>query len=130
MPAASFLERVDELFAAAPVRELRVTSTTATEFYQLVNSTALVRLEALDLSDSRLGDLTTSGMVRGAHPRGLRRLRVRGCGITDDGARDLARADFRPGLVELDVCHNLIGHVGINALLERFGDAVRYTPPE
>jgi uncharacterized protein (TIGR02996 family) len=57
MPAAWFLHRGESLFTLAPVRDLRVTTTGAGQFAELVRSLPLAKLDGLDLSDRRLGDL-------------------------------------------------------------------------
>jgi uncharacterized protein (TIGR02996 family) len=124
MPATWFCLRAEALFARVPVRELRVTRTTDAEFGQLMMYPLLGRLGGLDLSDRRLGDAAARLVSWCPFTSGLRVLRLRGCGITDEGAYLLADEFGRP-LHELDVSHNPISPVGVAILREQFGDAVR-----
>jgi uncharacterized protein (TIGR02996 family) len=125
MPAAWFGPRSADLFARAPVRELRVTRATVEELVELVESPHFRRLAALDLSDRRLGD--TAARVLARHPAvaALTTLRLTACGLTDTAADRLAAAPFDWPLRELDVRHNkAIGPAGLDALRARFGAAV------
>ncbi len=122
MPAAWFILRAERLFSRAPVRELRITRTTMQEFAALVHSPHFGRLNALDLSDPRLGDEMARVLTRRA--ASLTTLRLRGCGLTDVAAFWLADTDFNRPLTQLDVTFNPISARGIAALRDRFGDAV------
>ena len=124
MSAAAFLDRARLLFEQAPVRELRVTRVTPQEFRALTHSPRLARLRGLDLSDRRLGDAVVAELLRSQFTASLRVLRLRGCGITDAGARALANLPFDWPLRELDVSHNPVGESALALLLDRFGDAV------
>jgi uncharacterized protein (TIGR02996 family) len=124
MPATSFLENARALFARAPVRELRVTRATLAEVRALMHSPRLARLRGLDLSDRRLGDAVVPELLRSQFTPALRVLRLRGCGITDEGARNLADLRFDWPLRELDVSHNAIGASVLAVLVARYGDAV------
>ncbi len=128
MRATRFLSHAERLFQLCPVRELRVTTrTTPDEFAALLASPFLRMLDSLDLSDVRLGK-TAPRIVSHSHfASALRILRLRGCGITDEGAHLLARVPFEWPLRELDVAFNPIGPVGLAALYKRFGTAVRNT---
>jgi uncharacterized protein (TIGR02996 family) len=125
MPAAVFVQRGERLLGLAPVRELRVTETTDDEFGELLRSPPLRRLEALDLSDRRLGDVVAVALIQ-PPDSGLRVFRLRGCGITDAGAHFMANEAFVPcnEVRELDVSHNPISEAGLAALRGRFGAAV------
>ncbi len=125
MPSLWFRHRAETLFARVPVRELRVTRTTEVEFGRLMEYPLLGRLAGLDLSDRVLGDAATRMLSWSAFTGELRVLRLRGCGLTDDGAFELAGTWFSRPLRELDVSHNPIGKRGIAALRERYGDVVR-----
>ena len=125
MPAKWFVKRAPDLFRLAPVRELRVTLTNEAEFVRLVEYPLLGRLHGLDLSDRRLGDRAAELLAWSAFAGGLRVIRLRGCGITDDGADRLAGAGFDGPLRELDVSHNPISPRGVAALRDRYGGAVR-----
>jgi uncharacterized protein (TIGR02996 family) len=124
MTAAGFLDKARALFEQAPVRELRVTRATAHEFRALMHSPRLARLRGLDLSDRRLGDAAVSELLRSQFTASLRVLRLRGCAITDEGARTLANLRFDWPLRELDVSHNAIGAGALAILVARYGDAV------
>jgi uncharacterized protein (TIGR02996 family) len=124
MPGALFRERAEVLFARVPARELRVTVASPAEFGKLMEYPLVGRLAALDLSDRRLGDAAAEGVAWSPFTNRLRALRLRGCGITDDGAYALAAADL-DHLRELDVAHNPIGPAGLAALRRRFGPGVR-----
>ncbi len=131
MPAAEFLANADRLFERCPVRELRVTQTTAVEFRQLViDGRVFRRLDALDLSERQLAGLVGPLLQKGAArwPRWtLRRLRLRACGIDNFGAYSIGRVPrsaFDP--VELDVSLNPLNEYGLTDLRERYGAAVRF----
>jgi uncharacterized protein (TIGR02996 family) len=130
MPAAWFLKKANGLFARCPVRELRLTQVTAEEWRQVLTGDHFTRLEALDLSERRLGNAAAGRFVRFAWPgrvSKLKRLRLRGCGIDDDGAETLAgipETEFAP--VELDLGLNPISEAGQRRLRYRYGEAVRF----
>jgi uncharacterized protein (TIGR02996 family) len=121
MPATWFVARAEVLFASVPVRELRLTRTTVAELAGVLASPYFPRLEALDLSDRRLGDDAATVLATRPSAAGLRTLRLRGCGITDVGACILADAAFDWPLAELDVPFNSISDFGLAALRDRFG---------
>jgi uncharacterized protein (TIGR02996 family) len=125
MPAAWFRVKAESLFALAPVRELRVTHTTEGGFHRLMDYPLLGRLSGLDMSDRRFGDAVARLIAWSPFTGGLEVIRLRGCGITDEGADRLADAEFARPLRELDVSHNPIGPAGVAALRARYGDAVR-----
>ena len=126
MSARAFLEKAGELFAAAPVRELRVTRTTPDEFRKLMHSPRLARLRGLDLSERKLGDAAVAELLRSQFSASLRELRLRGCAITDAGAGLLAGHPFEWPLRELDLSHNPLGAATVAALRARFGESVRF----
>lgn len=126
MPASRFAARAPALFALAPVRELRVTHTSLNDLSDLVWGEHFPRLNALDLSDRRLGDDVARVLTFRSTSAGLRTLRLSACGLTDGAAHDLAQAPFHWPLHELDVRHNTFTAYGVTALRDRFGaDAVR-----
>ncbi len=124
MSATTFIARAQSLFARMPVLELRVTQTTPLEFEDLLRSPFLARLEALDLSERRLGNGAVIGLASAVFAQGLVVLRLRGCGITDVGAHFLASTTFDRPLRELDVSHNPISPDGVAALRKRYGNEV------
>ena len=125
MPASWFRLQGETLFSRLPVRELRVTRTTEAEFGQLVEYPLLGRLRGLDLSDRRLGNAVARMVSWSPYTESLQLLRMRGCGITDEGAFQLSESVFDCQLIEMDVSHNPIGPLGMAALRDRYGDAVR-----
>jgi uncharacterized protein (TIGR02996 family) len=122
--ARRFLEKAGELFAVAPVRELRVTRANPEEYRRLMNSPRLARLRGLDLSDRRLGDDVVWGLLRSQFSPALRELRLRGCGITDVGAVLFTGESFARRLRELDLSHNPISTDLLDVLRERYGDVL------
>jgi hypothetical protein len=129
MPATWFVARAELLFERVPARELRVTHTTIQELANVVANGHFPRLNALDLSDRRLGDDVARVLVRRPAAAALRTLRLRGCGLTDVGAYRLADAEFDWPLAELDVKYNPLSARGLGALRDRFGaDAVASLP--
>ncbi|MBM3981030.1 MAG: TIGR02996 domain-containing protein [Planctomycetes bacterium] len=126
MPATWFPVRAARLFARAPVRELRVTHTSLDELLEVLRSEYFTRLNALDLSDRRLGDDLAHALAVRPVCAGLRALSLSGCGLTDAGADALAHARFDWALRELDVRHNALTDHGARLLRARFGaEAVR-----
>jgi uncharacterized protein (TIGR02996 family) len=124
MPAAWFVARAESLFASVPVRELRLTRTTVPELAEVLASPYFPRLNALDLSDRRLGDDAATVLAMRPSVAAIRTLRLRGCGLTDVGAWRLADAAFDWTLAELDVPFNSISDFGLAALRARFGAGV------
>jgi uncharacterized protein (TIGR02996 family) len=129
MPAAVFLKKADRLFERCPVRELRLTQVTEAEWQRVLAGEPVTRLAALDLTERRLGNIAVLYFVlHFTWPAGrLKRLRLRACGIDDDGAEVLAyipEAAFAPE--ELDLGLNPITDVGRRRLRNRYGAAVRF----
>jgi uncharacterized protein (TIGR02996 family) len=124
MPATAFLDRAQELFARAPVLELRVTRATPDEFHWLMQSPRLARLRGLDLSDRRLGDPAVVELARSQFTATLRTLRLRACDITDRGAHILVHASPTWDLRELDLSFNPISREWLAALRDRYGVAL------
>jgi uncharacterized protein (TIGR02996 family) len=130
MPAAWFNKKADKLFARCPVRELRVTLTSETDFNWLMVSDAVTRLESLDLSDRRLGNHAPLNFRLYAdrwQPGKLKRLRLRACQIDDLGAEMLEQIPvevFDPD--ELDLSLNPISEKAMQRLRRRFGDTLRF----
>ncbi|MCI0703951.1 MAG: TIGR02996 domain-containing protein [Planctomycetia bacterium] len=124
MSAVGFVSKAENLFASAPVRELRVNRTTLPEFRALMACPQVGKLSGLDVSAWRLGNASARLIVRSRFTKSLRVLRLCGCGLTNEGARILAHAEFDRSLVELDVRRNPIDSAGFAALRKRFGDAL------
>jgi uncharacterized protein (TIGR02996 family) len=126
MPTRRFLREADRLFRLVPVRELRVTEVTVPQLGELLGSPYLGRLAGLDLSDRHVGNTAVRMLTAVKASAALRVLRLRGCGLTDWWARDLAAVSFAWPLRELDVSSNPLSAAGLAALRERFGAAVRF----
>ena len=124
LTARAFIEKAPLLFARAPVRELRVTRSTAEDFQSLMTSPRLARLRTLDLSSQQLGDRGVAALVRSQFSSTLKVLRFRGCGISDFGAMALADTDFDRSLRELDLSFNPISESARSALRDKFGEAL------
>ena len=124
MPAGQFLWKAEKLFTRAPVRELRVTLTTLDELAELMHCPHLANLDALDLSDRKLGDRVAFEVVRSPYLRGLQNLRLKACALTDAGATDLAASRLAPTLKHLEVPWNHFTELGKQELLRAFGDRV------
>jgi uncharacterized protein (TIGR02996 family) len=124
MTATWFISRAEMLFARVPARELRLTKTTIEELSGVVANEYFPRLNALDLSDRRLGDDVARVLTKRSSMAAIRTLRLRGCGLTDVGAYRLADAEFDWPLVELDVQYNVLSARGLAALRNRWPDAV------
>lgn len=123
MTATDFRHRAEALFLGCPLRELRLTRTTELDLGKLMEYPLLSRLAGLDLSDRKLGDAAARLVVWSPFTLGLEVLRLRGCGISDDGAARLADGDWP--LRELDVSFNPISTRGLDLLRARFGAALR-----
>jgi uncharacterized protein (TIGR02996 family) len=124
MTALEFVIQAEALFARIPVRELRATKTLSVGFRALLRCPLLARLTGLDFSDRLFGDRDVWELASSTNVGALRILRLRGCRITDTGALRLAQVKFDCPLRELDVSHNPITTVGLDALRKRYGDAV------
>ena len=101
------------------------------KFDYLVNSPHFLRLRTLDVSERRLGDAAFHSF-RGAaeyNPlvlSGLKRLRVRGCGVSWSGV--ISIESFEPWQFdpeELDVGNNDLDEYSLILLTQRFGDALK-----
>jgi hypothetical protein len=123
MPATEFRLRAETLFQCFPLCELRVTRTSELELGKLMEYPLLGRVTGLDLSDRTLGDAAARLLVWSPFTDALKVLRLRGCGIGDNGASLLADTDWM--LRELDVSLNPISRLGVAILRNRFGDALR-----
>ncbi len=128
MPATWFVAKAEMLFARVPARELRVTRATIEELAALVANPHFPRLTALDLTSRGLGDSTARVLTQRPAVAAIRRLRLRGCGLTDAGACRLADADFDWPLQELDVSLNPLSPFGVSALRTRFGEGTVLAP--
>ena len=124
MPARQFLWKAELLFDRAPVRELRVTLTTIDEVAELMNGPQIARLEALDLSDRKLGDRAAFEAVRSPSLRSLHHLRLNACGLTDVSAVDLADSALARTLHSLDLQWNQFSGTGKKILRAAFADRV------
>jgi uncharacterized protein (TIGR02996 family) len=79
-----------------------------------------LRLDSLDLGENVLKQAGVDSLVSAACLSDLKVLRLDGCEIPVNGARQLVKgAPFLGGLRMLDVSHNHFGSVGLGALLER-----------
>jgi uncharacterized protein (TIGR02996 family) len=114
LSAAQFLEHADALFAATPLRELRL-RLVANLPEGFTESVHLARLATLDISGeawpNNLGRLLASRRLAG-----LRELRLPPIGL--QGAAELAAAANMPGLESLHVARHSFGDDGVGLLAD------------
>jgi carbon storage regulator len=124
LTAIDFLDNAEAIFAAAPVRRLRL-APPAVRLEELAGSPYLGRLAGLDLSDLKPGDGEAALLAASPQTASLHSLVLRGGLIRDAGAAALAASPWLEGLVLLDLSANRIAEEGKRALRARFGDRVR-----
>jgi uncharacterized protein (TIGR02996 family) len=147
-----FLERADELLAAAPVRSVffrrvrlplvgRLAAAPQLARLEEVNlwhdhlsersaellaaSPHLGRLASLNLGSNRVRDRGARALAASPNLGGLRRLDLSDNRVGTAGALALAASPHLPALEVLDLRDNPIEPAGARALRERFGAAVR-----
>jgi carbon storage regulator len=124
-----FLQHAEAIFAAAPVRRLRVESDWTLPPLRAVTALAssayLARLAVLDLSALHPGDDEVGILTSSPRAASLKSLILRWGTIGSTGAIVLASSATLQGLELLDVRDNRIGEEGHRALRARFGDRVR-----
>jgi carbon storage regulator CsrA len=120
LTVSDFLASAAELFAAAPVRRLRVqrpwSFTPASQVPRLASSPYLASLAELDVSEQDVGDDGVALLATSPHVTSLKTLLLRGNGIGDAGAVVLANSSVLAGLSALDLEGNRIGRAGAQAL--------------
>ena len=120
LTAAEFLANAEAIFAAAPVRHLRVrcpwSLTTRDAVATLAASPHLGRLVGLDWSGQEVGDAEASVLAKSPHVAGLRSLVLRQNGIGNGGAAALADSPHLSALTNLELAGNRIGGLGAKAL--------------
>jgi carbon storage regulator CsrA len=130
MTARDFLEHAEEIFAAAPVRRLRVLpgwppSGAVSVVSALAGSTHLARLAEIDLAGLALGDADAALLAASPHVGGLTAMGLARNRISIAGARSLATSSrFARGL-RLDLLGNPLGEEGVRIVKDRFGSHVR-----
>jgi uncharacterized protein (TIGR02996 family) len=118
--AAAFLDHADELFAASPIRRVRLRDA-HTVVERLALCPHLARLVGLDLSDNRLGDAEAEVLAESPYLDSLQSLDLALNGIGLSGARALARGEHWGRLRELRLAHNHIADLGAYALAASSG---------
>ena len=120
LTAAEFLANAEAIFAAAPVRHLRVRRpwpvSARVSVAALAASPHLARLTGLDWSGQELGDGGAAVLAASPHVAGFRSLVLRQNGIGDGGAAALADSPRMSGLTTLDLAGNRIGGLGVTVL--------------
>jgi uncharacterized protein (TIGR02996 family) len=139
-----FLDQAPALFAAAPVRRLRVGWVHAQGARALARSPYLARLRELNLCDNpdlgeagvealagsrhlagltslllyndALGDEAVACLAASPHLAGLTELYLSGNDLGDQGTTALGRCRNLAGLVDLDLRDNRVGDAGVQAL--------------
>jgi carbon storage regulator CsrA len=117
---ADFLVHAEEIFAAAPVRRLRVRWQNSVA--ALVASGFLARLTELDLGGVAITDNDVTLLAASPHVASLRCLVLRNNAVGDAGAAALARSPHLGNLLRLDLSGNRIGQAGAAVLRARFGE--------
>jgi hypothetical protein len=97
VPAAYFLDHSQELFAAAPIRHVRIT-VVGEHLAGLTADPALGRLQGLSLRDSSIGDQGAEMIAASSKLARLRLLDLRGTGITAAGVEAIAASGNLPAL--------------------------------
>jgi uncharacterized protein (TIGR02996 family) len=115
LAAETFVKRGGDLFALAPVRYVRLTSS-GKIVRKVAGSPHLARLTALDLINNRIGDNGVKTLLGSPHLGALKLLHVGFNSLTDFGARTLALQPRLPQLVTLNLYGNEIGPRGTGAL--------------
>ena len=115
LDARVFLERAEEVFAWAPVRDVHLRS--ADEVVEdLAASPWLGRLDCLDLRGDHIGAAGMEALAGSPHLGRLRTLDLHGNVIGSAGARALARAPWLVNLTTLLLPGNEVGAPGAEAL--------------
>jgi uncharacterized protein (TIGR02996 family) len=115
LPAVTFLEQADALFATAPVRSLRLFEVSV-PFARLAASPLLARLRGLDLSDSTVGRAGLDDLAASPHLDGLRSLDLASNLLTADDLNALAGPGLA-GVHDLSLGGNSFGDEGVDTLI-------------
>jgi uncharacterized protein (TIGR02996 family) len=105
VPAAAFLKSADALFAAAPLRRIRLTHLDG-HLDELAASPDLGRLRELDFCDGDLGPGGVRRLLASRHLTRLRGLNLTANRLDDDAAALLAGCHNLPGLRALGLSDN------------------------
>ncbi len=115
-----FLDNAEAIFAAAPLRRLRVVRPALpypnNAVALLAASPHLARLAEVDLSGQALSDRDATLLAGSPHAAGLRSLVLRNNQLGDAGAAALAGSPHLGGLITLDLGGNRVGAAGARAL--------------
>jgi uncharacterized protein (TIGR02996 family) len=115
LDAPRLLSMADDLFAAQPIRYLKVLYA-APLIDRLAQCRHLARLRDLQFHSNGLGDSEVETLVRSPYLTELRGLHLSSNRITDRGARTLAKAANLTNLVTLNLATNRIGDSGVAEL--------------
>jgi uncharacterized protein (TIGR02996 family) len=113
--AEKFLEHAEQLFSLAPIREVHFNDA-AGRLAGLAACSALGRVDFVDLSDNRLGDIGLKLLAHSVCLRGVRGLNLSVSAAGNAGAQALACCPHLKNLEELYLSANKIGHDGAHAL--------------
>lgn len=114
-----FSNHAEMLWGNYPVRELHLTRSSAAEVRKLASSPWLAHVEALDLSNTSLGDKGLLALLGSTYLLGLRRLALSFCDLRSRGVRELARTEQLPALEELDLSGNELGAALLAEFVQR-----------
>jgi len=119
-----FLDRADTLLSVVPFVQLHLLRPSS-QLHLLADCEALTRLKSLALSYGHLNDRAVGELTRLPQLAGLRVLLLDHNFIRSPGAEALARAPHLSGLKRLDLRGNQFTTAGRQALVDRFGPALR-----
>jgi len=107
------------------------TKLTAAGVAALAREPGLARLASLELTGQPFRCAGAAALAASPHVAGLREIALTHCGIGDEGASALAGSPHLGGLRALSLHQNPIDPAGAGRdLVERFGDRVRFSPPQ
>jgi uncharacterized protein (TIGR02996 family) len=119
LDCAAFVLGADELFAHAPIHEVRLLDLSAATVADVADSPALARLTALDLSPrtGRVDAAVLRVLVVSPHLTRLRRLDLAGCPLGEPGFNALAESPYLQQLTHLGLTGTGATTVGVRRLL-------------
>jgi uncharacterized protein (TIGR02996 family) len=112
----TFHDHASQLFAAAPVRNLRFELLTPRTAARVFVTPDLSRLTGLFADYGNVGPEGAAALAGSPHLEGLAVLSLQQCGLGDDGAEALARSSYLRSLRALHLGGNGITVTGVRAL--------------
>jgi uncharacterized protein (TIGR02996 family) len=115
MESSAFLRKAEQLFALAPVQEVRLTTGWSKA---LADSPWLAKLRGLDLQRQNIGDEGLRLLLGSPHLTRLTTLDLSYNRLTDEGALELARSPYLARITTLHLAYNRLSMRGVGALYE------------